>query len=71
MFEEAVKKYSVGDKIKVVVVEVSPEKQKVAFSIKDYKKKVQREEISRYMSSEEEKDNGSYTLGDFLKNKSN
>ncbi len=70
-FEEAVKKYTVGDKIKVVVVEVSPDKQKVAFSIKDYKKKVQREEISRYMSSEEEKDNGSYTLGDFLKNKTN
>ncbi len=70
-YEEAIKKYTVGDKIKVVVVEVSPDKQKVAFSIKDYKKKVQREEISRYMSSEEEKDNGSYTLGDFLKNKTN
>jgi small subunit ribosomal protein S1 len=51
-----VKKYNVGDKIKAIVVEVSPEKQKASFSIKDYKKKVQREEISRYMSSEEEKD---------------
>jgi len=71
VFEEVVKKYNVGDKIKAIVVEVSPEKQKVAFSIKDYKKKVQREEISRYMSSEAEKDDGAYTLGDFLKNKSN
>ena len=70
-YEEAVKKYAVGDKIKVVVLEVSPEKQKVAFSIKDYKRKVQREEISRYMSSEEEKDDSAYTLGDFLKNKTN
>jgi len=70
-FEDAVKKYTVGDKIKAIVVEVSPEKQKVAFSIKDYKKKVQREEISRYMTSVEEKDDGAYTLGDFLKNKSN
>lgn len=68
-YEDAVKKYAVGDKIKVVVAEISPEKQKVAFSIKDYKKKVQREEISRYMSSEEEKESGAYTLGDFLKNK--
>lgn len=68
-FEEAAKKYTVGDKIKVVVVEVSPEKQKVAFSIKDYKKKVQREELSRYMSSEVEKDESAYTLGDMLKNK--
>ena len=71
VYEEVVKKYNVGDKIKAIVVEVSPEKQKVAFSIKDYKKKVQREEISRYMSSEAEKDDGAYTLGDFLKNKSN
>lgn len=70
-FEDAVKKYTVGDKIKVIVVEVSPERQKVAFSIKDYKKKVQREEISRYISSEEEKEESAYTLGDFLKNKSN
>lgn len=70
-FEDAVKKYTVGDKLKVIVVDVSPEKQKVAFSIKDYKKKVQREEISRYMSSTAESDNGSYTLGDMLKDKSN
>jgi small subunit ribosomal protein S1 len=68
-YEDAIKKYTVGDKLKVVVMEVSPDKQKVAFSIKDYKKKVQREEISRYMSSEEEKDDSAYTLGDMLKNK--
>ncbi len=70
-YEDAVKKYNVGDKIKAVVVEISPEKQKVAFSIKDYKKKLQRDEISRYMTSEEEKGDGAYTLGDFLKNKNN
>ncbi len=70
-YEDAIKKYTVGDKIKVVVVDVSPERQKVAFSIKDYKKKVERAEISRYISSEEESDNGSYTLGDMLKNKNN
>lgn len=70
-YEDAVKKYNVGDKIKAIVVDVSPDRQKVAFSIKDYKKKVQREEISQYMSSEQEKDDGAYTLGDFLKNKNN
>jgi len=63
-FEEVVKKYTVGDKIKAIVVDVSPERQKVAFSIKDYKKKVQREEISRYMSSTEGQTDGAYTLGD-------
>jgi small subunit ribosomal protein S1 len=65
--DEALKKYHVGDKIKAVVLELQPEKQKVAFSIRDYQKKVQRDELSRYMAAEESED--SYTLGDFLKSK--
>jgi len=71
IFEEVVKKYNVGDKLKVIVIDVSPERQKVAFSIKEYKRKVQREEISRYISSTQEEDDGAYTLGDLLKNKNN
>jgi small subunit ribosomal protein S1 len=70
-FEEVIKRYNVGDKLTVVVVELNPEKQKVAFSVRDYKKKMQREEISRYMSSEEDEDTGTYTLGDFIKDKNN
>ncbi|MDR0877410.1 MAG: S1 RNA-binding domain-containing protein, partial [Treponema sp.] len=66
--DEALKKYHVGDKIKAVVLEVQGDKQKVAFSIRDYQKKVQRDEISRYMAEEESSD--SFTLGDFLKSKS-
>jgi small subunit ribosomal protein S1 len=66
--DEALKKYKVGDRIKAVVLEIQPEKQKVAFSIRDYQKKVQQEEISRYMSGEES-DDSTYTLGDFLKSK--
>ncbi|MDR0710163.1 MAG: S1 RNA-binding domain-containing protein, partial [Spirochaetaceae bacterium] len=66
--DDALKKYKVGDKIKAVVLELQPEKQKVAFSIRDYQKKVQQEEISRYMSGEES-DDSTYTLGDFLKSK--
>jgi small subunit ribosomal protein S1 len=66
--DEALKKYKVGDKVKAVVLELQPEKQKVAFSIKDYQKKVQQEEISHYMSGEES-DDSTYTLGDFLKSK--
>jgi small subunit ribosomal protein S1 len=68
--DEAIKKYHVGDKIKAVVLELQPEKQKVAFSIRDYQKKVQREEMSRYMAAEES-DDSTYTLGDFLKSKGN
>ncbi|HIW35768.1 MAG TPA: 30S ribosomal protein S1 [Candidatus Treponema faecavium] len=68
-FEEAVKKYAVGDKINVYVMDVNPEKQKVAFSVREFKKKQQREEISQYMSSSDGGNDGAYTLGDLLKNK--
>jgi small subunit ribosomal protein S1 len=66
--DEALKKYKVGDTIKAVVLEIQSDKQKVAFSIRDYQKKVQRDEISRYMAEEESGDS-TYTLGDFLKSK--
>jgi small subunit ribosomal protein S1 len=58
----------VGDKVNAVVLELQPDKQKVAFSIKDYRKKVQRDEISRYMAAEET-GASTFTLGDFLKSK--
>jgi small subunit ribosomal protein S1 len=66
--EDALKRYKPGDKIKAVVLELQPEKQKAAFSIKDYQRKVQRDEISRYMA-EEESDGSTFTLGDFFKPK--
>ncbi|MDR1178593.1 MAG: 30S ribosomal protein S1 [Spirochaetaceae bacterium] len=68
--DEALKKYKAGDKIKAVVIEMTPDKQKAAFSIRDYQKKVQREELSRYMAAEES-DDSTFTLGDFLKSKGN
>jgi small subunit ribosomal protein S1 len=68
-FEEAVKKYHEGDKITVYVVDVNPEKQKVAFSVRELKKKQEREEISQYMSGSRDADGNSYTLGDMLKNR--
>lgn len=70
-YEDAVKKYNVGDKINVFVVDVHASKQKAAFSVKEYKQKMQRDEISHYMSTSNEDDNGAYTLGDMLKNKNN
>jgi small subunit ribosomal protein S1 len=66
--DEAMKKYHIGDKVKAVVLEIQPDKQKVAFSIRDYKKKMQRDEVSQYMASEES-DGSTFTLGDFLKSK--
>jgi small subunit ribosomal protein S1 len=66
--EEALKKYKVGDKIKAVVLEIQSDKQKAAFSLRDYQKKVQRDELSRYMAKEESSDS-TYTLGSVLKSK--
>lgn len=65
-FEEAVKEYKVGDKINVYVVDVKKDKEQVAFSIREFKKKQQRDEISQYMTSSAEDGDGAYTLGDAL-----
>ncbi len=66
-FEEAVKKYNVGDKVNVYVASVDVEKGKVAFSVKEYKKAQARAEISQYMATSND-DDGAYTIGDSLKN---
>ena len=70
-YEEAVTKYKVGDKINVYVVDVNVAKEKVAFSVKEYKKAQARKEISQYMSSSANDDDGAYTLGDMLKSQKN
>lgn len=70
-YEEAVKKYNVGDKINVFVVDVKVDKEQVAFSVREFKKKQQRDEISQYMSNSGSEGDGGYTLGDFLKNQKN
>ena len=68
-FEEAVKKYNVGDKVNVYVVSVDVDKEKVAFSVREYKRAQERSEISQYMSSSND-DDGAYTIGDSIKNRS-
>ena len=70
-FAEAVAEYAVGDKINVYVVDVNTEKGKVAFSVREYKRKQQRDEISQYMSDSANDDDGAYTLGDLLKTQKN
>jgi small subunit ribosomal protein S1 len=67
--EEALKKYKIGDKLKAVVLDIQSDKQKVTFSIREYKKKLQRDEISRYMAKEESSDSR-YTLGFIIKKNS-
>jgi small subunit ribosomal protein S1 len=67
--DEVLKTYKEGDPIKAVVWELQPDKQKLAFSLRDYERKMEREEISRYMSAGES-DGSTFTLGDALKSKS-
>ncbi len=70
-FEEAVKKYNVGDKVNVYVVSIDVEKERVAFSVKEYKRAQDRAEISQYMSTANGDDEGAYTLGEMLKSQKN
>jgi small subunit ribosomal protein S1 len=67
-YEETCKKFKVGDKLNVVITDINVERQKIGFSLKDYAKKVQREEISRYMHEDEAGEEG-FTLGDLIKRK--
>jgi small subunit ribosomal protein S1 len=66
--EDALKRYQPGDKVTAVVLEMQPDKQKASFSIRDYRKKLQRDEISQYMAEEEAGDS-TFTLGDMFKSK--
>ena len=69
-YEEAVAKYKVGDKINVYVVDVNAAKEKVAFSVKEFKKKQAMDEISHYMSSSSnDDDGGAFTLADMINSK--
>lgn len=65
-FEDAVKKYEVGAAIKTVIVELSPDRQKLSLSVRDLVRKQQREEMSRFLQDDAGE---GYTLGDMLKEK--
>lgn len=69
-YEEAVKKFNVGDKVNVYVVSVDVDKEKVAFSIKEYKRAQERAQISQYISSNSY-DDGGYTIADSMKDHGN
>jgi len=68
-WDDALKRFSPGMAVKAVVVDLNPERQKLGLSIRDLVQRQQREEISKFMQSEES-DSG-YTIGDLLKNRDN
>ena len=69
-YEQAVEKYKVGDKIKVFVVDVNTAKEKVTLSVRELKRKQQRDEISQYMDSGNDADRP-FTLADMMQSKKN
>ncbi|MDR2589159.1 MAG: 30S ribosomal protein S1 [Spirochaetales bacterium] len=67
--DEALKKYSVGDTIQAVVLEINPSRQKLSLSLREFQKKQQREELRKYIHDEDNE--STFTLGDFLKDRDN
>jgi len=65
--ETLIARYKAGDPIKSVVVEVSPSKQKLSLSLRDFVKRQQKEEIEKYIQddSREEK----VSVADLIKEK--
>ena len=53
------------------IKQVNTDKEKVAFSVREYKRKQQRDEISQYMSNNDDDGDGAYTLGELLNTKKN
>jgi small subunit ribosomal protein S1 len=65
--DAALAKYKVGDTVQAVVTECSPSKQKLSLSLRDYVKRVQREEMDKYIQDDSKQD--TVSLGDMLKDK--
>lgn len=63
-YDDALKRFQAGQAVKALVIELSPERQKLGLSIRDLVRRQQREELSRFMQ-DDSKDG--YTLGDLLK----
>ena len=47
------------------------EKEKVSFSVREFKRRQQRDEISQYMSASNDTDDGPFTIGNFIQSQKN
>jgi len=66
--DDALKKLTPGTKITAAIIELYPQKQKLALSLKDLAKQQQQAEFSKFME-DAGTNSDSYTLGDLLKGK--
>jgi len=67
-YEAFCAKHKVGDKLKCVVTEISPQRQKLSLSLRELQRRQQREEMVKYIHNDDTEETA--TLGDFLKEKS-
>jgi len=65
--EELLGKFTPGDAITAVVLDIKPDAQKLSLSIREYQKGLQKKELSKYIHDEE--DESTVTFGDLLKEK--
>jgi len=65
--EAAMAKFKVGEAVKAVVIECSPSKQKLSLSLRDYTRRVQREEMDKYIQDDGKED--TVALADLLKDR--
>jgi small subunit ribosomal protein S1 len=65
--EEALEKYKVGESIKAIITDINPKTQRLSLSIREYSRKLQRQELSKYIHDEDNE--STVTLGDILKTK--
>ena len=65
-FEQAVQKYTVGDKIRAVVTEISPQRQRLSLSVRDLERQEQRQELEKYIH-EDDSATETFSLGEILK----
>jgi small subunit ribosomal protein S1 len=64
-WDDALKLFTPGIAVKAVVIDLNPERQKLGLSIRDLVQRQQREEISRFIQSEES--DAGFTIGDLMK----
>ncbi len=67
--EKALSEYKEGNKVRAVITEINPAKQKLGLSIRELEKQEQRQELQKYIHSEEA--SSTVTLGDLIKDKDN
>ncbi len=67
--EELLNRYKPGDKVTAMVTDIKPGSQRLSLSIKEFRKKQQKKEISKYIHDDEEETTA--TFADLLKEKEN